>query len=250
MTTIALIPARAGSERCPGKNTRLLAGHPLLAYSIAAARASGIFASIWLSSNDETALAAGIRYGVRLIVRPDELATDASPDIGWVTHALQAVRRNTYRPDMFAILRPTSPFRTATTIQRAYAALTGPGQTAHSLRAVELVHQHPGKMWTWRGPGYQIEPVLQRTFADGTPWHSSPTQSLPPVYIQNSSLELSWTANVEQRQSISGWKIVPFFTEGEEGFAIDEEADFARAEMFASTGVATLPDMTPYGASG
>lgn len=242
---IALIPARAGSRRVPGKNTRLLAGHPLLAYSIAAARESGLFESIWLSSNDEVALQAGIAYGARLIVRPDELATDDSPDIAWVEHALRVVTLNTTRPDMFAILRPTSPFRTAETITRASAQFMRADQTAHSLRAVQPAKEHPGKMWTWRGPGYPMEPLLPRTFADGTPWHSSPTQSLPRVYVQNSSLEISWTANVEAHHSISGWKIIPFFTEWPEGLAIDSPAEFAQAEGVIAGGLFRLPEICP-----
>lgn len=237
---IALIPARAGSKRCPGKNTRVLAGHPLLAYAIAAARESGVFESLWLSSNDDEALAAGTRYGARLIVRPEALSGDASPDIAWVEDALRVVTLHTERPRAFALLRPTSPFRSAETIRRAFAQWTR-SQTAHSLRAVEPVKHHPGKMWTWRGPGYPMEPLLPRTFADGTPWHSSPTQSLPRMYVQNSSLEMAWTETVERRRTISGTKIVPFFTEGLEGFAIDDEDDWARAAALVEGGRACLP---------
>lgn len=241
MNRVGLIPARAGSKRCPGKNTRLFTGHPLLAYTIGAARQSGVFDSVWLSSNDEGARQAGLRYGARVIIRPEELSTDESPDIAWLEHALKAVTLNTTRPEAFAILRPTSPFRSAETIQRAMAQFLKADQTAHSLRAVEPVRQHPGKMWTWDGPGYPIKPLLPRTHADGTPWHSSPTQSLPRYWVQNSSLEIAWTSNVETRRSISGSKIVPFFTEGYEGVAIDTEEDFERAEELVRTGRARLP---------
>ena len=106
-----------------------------------------------------------------------------------------------------------------------------------SLRAVEPVKQTPYKMWTWLGPGYPITPFSDRKHPDGTPYHSSPTQSLPTVYIQNSSLEMSWTANVEVHGTIHGRKVGPFFTEGYEGFSIDYPEDWATAERLIAEGV-------------
>lgn len=240
---VALIPARAGSKRCPGKNTRRLAGHPLLAYSIAAAQESGVFECVYLSSDDESALGVGRDHGARLIVRPSEFATDASPDIQWVRDALRVVTLNTARPDAFAILRPTSPFRTAATIQRAYKEFCAMADCGDSIRAVEPVRQHPGKMWTCQGPAYPIRPLLDMKHPDGTPWHSSPTQSLPTMYVQNSSLEMSWTANVEVHGTIHGRKVGPFFTKGYEGFAIDTEEDWAEAKRIAAAHPELLPQI-------
>ena len=80
-----------------------------------------------------------------------------------------------------------------------------------------------------------IVPLLNRQRDDGTPWHSSPTQSLPTVYVQNASLEMAWTYVVRDLHSISGTKISPFFIEGYEGFDINTESDWQEAERIAAS---------------
>lgn len=222
---VALIPARAGSKRCPGKNTRLLNGHPLIAYTIAAARESGVFDEIYVCSDDPAANGFAIQNGVTVMFR--EPSSDDQADIVWVKEALAGVEC-----DAFAILRPTSPFRTAATIRRCFEQFKK--DESHSTRAVSLAPVHPGKMWWNNGPGYPMTPVCDAKRSDGTPWHSCPTQTLPPVYIQNASLEMAWTYVVNSFGTISGRKISPFLTEGYEGFDINTESDWAMAEVIAS----------------
>lgn len=239
---IALIPARAGSKRCPGKNTRLLHGHPLIAYTIAAAKASEVFDRLYVCTDDvysvTTAMpASSLLQSVEFMVAGPPCHTDTCCDITWVRKALQCMDR----PDTFAILRPTSPFRTAATIQRAYKVFQAMADCGDSIRAVEPVRQTPYKMWTWGGPGDPIKPLLDGKNAEGVPWHSCPTQTCPPVYIQNSSLEMAWTANVEVHGTIHGRKVGPFFTEGYEGFAIDTEEDWHKAEALAQDHPEALP---------
>ena len=236
---VALIPCRAGSSRLPGKNTRLLAGHPVLAYTIAAAQQSGLFSEVWCCSDDDEAIALSHRMGASIVLR--EPVSDHQPDIVWVRAALIAANR----PDAFAILRPTSPFRTAETIRRAFQQFTLPDQTADSLRAVEPVRQHPGKMWQWTGPGYPMTPLLDYKRSDGVPWHSCPTQTLPTFYVQNSSLEMAWTANIETHGTIHGRKVVPFLTEGLEGFALDYSEDWDRAVALVEAGAVLPPLSSP-----
>ena len=227
---VALIPARAGSQRVPGKNTKRLGGQPLIVYTITAALDSGVFDAVYVSTEDQRTGQIAEQTGATWIWRPPTLSLSDTPDIAWIEHVLTRIPR----PDQFAILRPTSPFRTSATIRRAYQAFTVPDGTHDSLRAVELVKQHPGKMWTWEGLGYPIKPLLSGTL-DGVPWHSCPTQRLPRYYVQNSSLEMAWTACVEAHGTIHGRKVIPFFTEGLEGFTIDYPEDWERAERLVST---------------
>lgn len=223
---IGLIPARAGSQRCPGKNTRLLGGQPLIRWSIDAAQASHLFTEILVSTDDAVAAQIAQDAGVLVHPRQPDHATATAPDILWVRDALEG------RPcDLFAILRPTSPFRTASTIRRAYAMLVGSG--AHSVRAVEKVSQHPGKMWV--DDGKLIRPLLDRRHDDGTPWHSSPTQSLPRVYLQNASLEMAWTWVVAATGTISGLHVAPLLTDPVEGFDINTPEDFDQAARLMET---------------
>ena len=237
-TAVALVPARAGSERVPGKNVRELAGHPLLAYTIAAARESGVFGAILVSTDSEEIAEVARRYGAEVPgLRPTELATSTSPDVEWVTHVMAGRDE-----EIFGILRPTSPFRSAATIRRAFERLVELGERADSIRAVELVRQHPGKMWVLEGD-------LMRPFADqpaeGVPFHSMQYQALPQVYVQNSSLELAWARVLEGEATIAGRRVAPFLTEGAEGLTIDYPEDFERAEALVASGEAELPALLP-----
>jgi len=234
---VALIPARAGSKRIPGKNTKPLAGHPLIAYTIAAACESRVFADVVVCADSQEAMRVALEYGASGRLRPH--VSDDQPDIAWI---LEVFPRLNECPEAFAILRPTSPFRTAATIRRAYDQFRK--SEVHSIRAVEPAKYHPGKMWYHNGPGYPMTPVCDAHRSDGTPWHSSPTQSLPPVYVQNSSLEMAWTYVVKSYGSITGKKIAPFFTEGYEGFSLDYPDDWAEAERLIAKGLVELPSVS------
>ena len=161
---VALVPARAGSTRVPGKNIAPLAGHPLIAYTIAAARDSGLFGAVVVSTDSEEIAAVARRYGAEVPgLRPAAIAGTTSPDIEWVRHALDGTDW-----EVFSLLRPTSPFRTAATIRRAWAQFEALGDRVDSLRAVELVKQHPGKMWLVEGD--LMRPLLEQG-AGEVPFH-------------------------------------------------------------------------------
>jgi N-acylneuraminate cytidylyltransferase len=234
-TAVALVPARSGSERVPGKNVLPLAGHPLIAYSIAGAREAGIFDAVVVSTDSEEIAGIARRYGAEVPgLRPVEMSTATSFDIEWVLHVM-----GDRDEEMFAILRPTSPFRTGDAIRRAYERLVELGDRADSIRAVEPAHQHPGKMWTLAGD--LLEPLLPQPDGE-TPLHSRQYQALPKVYAQNSSLELAWSRVLDDPvPTISGRRVAPFFTEGAEGFSIDYPGDVELAERLLASGEATLP---------
>jgi len=242
MRMVALIPAREGSKRIPGKNTKRLSGHPLIAYTVAAAQESGVFESVWICSDDDRIFDWVLKHtenSIHYWSRPQVL--DSQPDIEWVREALMTVgAAHQSMPMRFAILRPTSPFRTAATIQRAFEQFRRTPDV-DSLRAVEPVTQHPGKMWAWNGAGYPMTPLLSYARSDGTPWHSAPTQTLPAFYVQNASLEMAWTRTVTQLGSIAGKKVLPFFTEGYEGFDINTPDDWREAERLIAEGLVALP---------
>jgi CMP-N,N'-diacetyllegionaminic acid synthase len=241
-SVVALIPARAGSQRIPRKNLAPLAGHPLIAYSIASAHESGIFEAVVVSTDSPEIADAARSYGAEVpALRPPELATPTSSDIEWVVHAMRG--RN---EDVFSILRPTSPFRNAATIARAMDHFIELCDHIDSIRAVELCRQHPGKMWLLEGD--LLRPLLPQPEGE-TPLHSRQYQALPEVYAQNSSLEIAWTRVLDDPlPTISGLRVAPFFTEGWEGFSIDYPEDFELAELAITRGEAALPSVpTPVG---
>jgi len=247
-TAIALIPARSGSERVPQKNIRTLARHPLIAYAIATARQAGVFERIVCSTDSSEIAEVARRYGAELpILRPSELATATSPDIEWITYTLERLEE---RYDLFAIVRATNPFRGPDAFQRGLEQLLATPE-ADSIRAVELVKQHPGKMWVVEGR--TMRPLLDQSHLD-VAWHAGQYQALPEVYVQNSALEIAWTRVVFATGTREGRTVAPFFTTGYEGFNIDDEDDWERARTLVRSGAATLPRVErprrPYPAAG
>lgn len=234
---IAFVPARAGSERVPGKNVRPLAGHPLLAYAIETARQSGVCERVVVSTDSEEIAAVARWYGADVpFLRPPEYATATSPDIEWLAFTLERLGEPY---DLFAIVRATNPFRGPDAVRRGLAQLLATPE-ADSLRAVELVKQHPGKMWVLAEDGRTMRPLLEQSHLD-VAWHAGQYQALPPVYVQNSALELAWTRVVAETGTREGRTVAPFFTEGYEGFNVDDEADWERAERLVASGAASLP---------
>jgi N-acylneuraminate cytidylyltransferase len=224
---VALIPARAGSKRVPHKNVRRVGGHPMLAYSIAAARASGVCDAVVVSTDDEHYAAVARHYGAEVpFLRPPEIAGEKSPDIEWVQYTLRRLADEGRAFDCFSIQRPTSPFRGATTIRRAWDLFRSQ-EGVDSLRAVEKCKQHPGKMWVLRGS--RMVPLLPLSPAD-RPWHSQQYAALPEVYVQNASLEIAWSRVALERGTIAGEVIVPFLTEGLEGVDVNDPRDWDHVE--------------------
>ena len=237
-SAIALIPARAGSERVPDKNIRPLAGHPLLAYAIASARQAGVFDRV-ICSTDSTKIAdVAKRYGADVpFLRPAKFATSTSPDIEWITHALEQIDEHY---DLFAIVRATNPFRGPDVLQRGLEQLLATPE-ADSIRAVELVKQHPGKMWVLEGK--TMRPLLDQSHLENA-WHAGQYQALPQIYVQNSALEIAWTRVVSQTGTREGRVVAPYLTNDYEGFNIDNEEDWERARRLLDAGEVSLPDVT------
>ena len=238
---MALIPARSGSKRVPDKNIRPLAGHPLMAYSIAAALQSKIFKAVIVSTDSDLYADIARHYGAEVpFLRPTEIAGDTSPDIAWVTHTLSQLHQNGQDFECFSILRPTSPFRLPETIRRAWKEFRA-HKGVDSLRAVEKCQQHPGKMWVVRWKS--MMPLLPMGPA-GLPWHSSQYPSLPEVYVQNASLEIANTRVIVEENTIAGNVLVPFFTQNYEGFDVNSDYDWNLAEHLAQKGEAKLPNVS------
>ena len=258
-SAVAFIPARQGSKRVPGKNARALGGHPLIAYTIAPALESGLFESVIVSTDSEEIAAMARHYGAEVpFLRPARFAGDTSPDIEWLEYTLTELKRRGRQWPCFSVLRPTSPFRTSATIRRAWTRFIAQ-EGVDSLRAVEKCTQHPGKMWTVEGD--RMSPLLLQTPVRPTPrepeggpawqpWHSTPYQALPAVYAQNASLEIAWTRVVFEGRTIAGDVLVPFLTEGYEGFDINDPHDWMVAERLIADGEVALPPVSqvPYGA--
>lgn len=238
---VAFIPARSGSQRVKHKNIRALDRHPVLAYSICAARLSGVFDAVVLCTDSPLYAEIGRYYGAEVpFLRSDDISTATSPDIEWVEMALDRLEQDGRHFDAFSILRPTSPFRKAATIRRAWDQFSAAGPQIDSLRAVEKCAQHPGKMWVVRDG--RMLPLLPLGPED-QPYHSTQYAALPTVYVQNASLEIAWTRVVREGRTIAGTVLLPFFTEGDEGLDINNGEDWWYAQHLLARGEAVLPEI-------
>jgi N-acylneuraminate cytidylyltransferase len=97
-------------------------------------------------------------------------------------------------------------------------------------------------MWVIRGN--RMHPLLPMGPAS-LPWHSAPYQALPEVYSQNASLEIAYTRVVFEGRTIAGDVVMPFLTEGHEGFDVNRPYDWQLAEDLVRTGQAVLPEIYP-----
>jgi len=236
-SAVAFVPARSGSERVPHKNVRPLAGHPLLAYAIETALQSGVFERVVVSTDSEEIADVARWYGADVpFLRPGEYATSTSPDIEWLSFTLE---RLPDRYDLFALIRCTNPFRGPDAVRRGLDQLLATPE-ADSLRAVELVKQHPGKTWVLEEGRRTMRPLLDQSHLEVT-WHAGQYQALPAVYVQNSALEIAWTRVVSETGTREGRVVAPFFTQGYEGFNVDDEDDWDRAERLVASGAGSLP---------
>ena len=232
----AYIPARGGSKRVKGKNTRVLCGQPLIAYTIAAALESRAFRHVFVTSDDWKTLVVGEAYGAEIHQRSKESATDKARDIDWLREVLDA---SDGKADAFCILRPTSPFRTAGTICEAVMKFESDPYATGLKGLVQT--PPPGKMWFQHGE--YIKPLINYPLFDGQPAYNCPSQVLPVGYKQNSAIDIGILRNVNIRGDIYGERILPFYMSPWESVDINDEIDFLWAEFLVKEGIARLPEI-------
>ena len=218
---LALIPARGGSKGVPRKNVRVVAGKPLIAYSIEQALASRHVTRAIVSTDDAEIAEVARRHGADVpFRRPRQFARDRSPDGDVFRHALEWLRdREGYACDLVVHLRPTAPVRRVALIDDAIETMVRHPR-AHSLRSVSRPEQTPYKMW--RVKGGRLEPLLQvRGVAEP---HSLARQQLPDVYWQNGYIDIVRPHVVLNLGMMAGHRIVPFIIdEPVPGFDYEED---------------------------
>lgn len=238
---IALIPARGGSKRIKNKNIKQFGKHPLIAYTIKIAFQSKLFSRIIVSTESSKIAEISKYYGAEVpFLRPAEFATDLSPDIDWLKYTLKKLEILKNKITYFSILRPTNPFRSTQMILKAWKILAN-DRNAHSIRAIEKCAEHPAKMWILKSK--TMNPVLKNPDKRDIEWFSSPYQSLPLIYKQNGSLEITKSEIPIKTNSISGNNIIPFITDGFEGYDINSQKDWVYAQYLLKTNQAKLPEI-------
>lgn len=136
---IAIIPARGGSKRIPRKNIRSFAGQPLIAYSIKAAKESGLFDHVIVSTDDEEIAEVARQYGAETpFVRPPELANDHATTVPVIKHAVQWVQQNLGPVEQACCIYATAPFIQASALRGALELLQQRSVTGYVFSAASM----------------------------------------------------------------------------------------------------------------
>lgn len=237
---LILIPARGGSKSIPRKNIRTFAGHPLIAYSIAAGLAAETAARVIVSTDDSEIAEIARRYGAETpFLRPADLSQDNTPDLPVFQHALEwLAKHENYHPKIIIQLRPTSPLRRVQHIDQAiYHLLDRP--EADSVRTVCVPFQNPYKMWRIDTTGFLL-PILDTPFPEA---YNMPRQLLPEVYWQTGYVDATWDKTIHQKKSMTGDLILPLVIDPSDWIDIDSPQDWQRAERYLECGEITLADL-------
>lgn len=136
--TLFLIPARGGSRRIPGKNLSNLAGIPLVARAGRIARAAAAPGDVIVCSTDDAEIAAvASTWGIRVLTRPAQLATDTATSLDVAIHALDAMAGDGEPIDLLALVQPTSPLTDPADLR---AAIELARETGRSVASVTTSH--------------------------------------------------------------------------------------------------------------
>jgi N-acylneuraminate cytidylyltransferase len=241
MNVLALIPARGGSKTIPRKNIRDFAGHPLIAYSIAAGLQAKLVTRTIVSTDDEEIAAVARQYGAETpFLRPAAFAQDNTTDFPVFTHALGwFAEHEGYIPDVIVQLRPTSPIRPPDCVDCAVQLLLDHPE-ADSVRGVVPSGQNPYKMWHIAPDGRMVSLLSVPGLAEP---YNAPRQALPPTYWQTGHIDAIRTATIQQKNSLSGNVIWPLVLDERYTVDIDTLHDWQQAEWLIANG--SLPVVRP-----
>lgn len=212
---LGIIPARGGSKGIPRKNIKLLAGKPLIAWTIEEAKKSQYLDRLILSSEDTEIITTAKSWGCEApFVRPAELARDDTPGIEPVIHALHQLGEHY---DYVVLLQPTSPLRTVEDIDGCIRYCFQEG--APACVSVSLIDKHPYWMYTLDEHHrlYPLFPVAQSI---------QRRQDLPPLYIENGAVYVAQKDFLLNRKSFTTEETLAYIMPPERSWDIDNESDF------------------------
>lgn len=226
---LAIIPARGGSKGIPRKNIKSFAGHPLIAYSIAAGLQAERVTRVIVSTDDEEIAAVARSCGAETpFLRPAEFAQDQTLDLPVFQHALRwLAEQEGYRPDVVVQLRPTSPIRPRSIVDEAVNLLLEHPE-ADSVRGIVPSGQNPHKMWRIDPASGQMRPLLAvEGIAEP---YNAPRQVLPQIYWQTGHIDAIRPASILDKGTMSGNVILPLMIDPRFTVDIDNPSDWAKAE--------------------
>jgi CMP-N,N'-diacetyllegionaminic acid synthase len=229
MNVLALVPARGGSKGIHKKNLQVVGGKSLVGWSVSHALKSALVNRVIVSSDDQDVIAEAQLHGAEVpFTRPINLAGDDVLDLPVFVHALNWLETNEgWIPDLVVHLRPTTPFREPSWIDEMINLLVNNSE-ADAVRSVSLVNQHPYRVFEIGNNGF-LEPVMSHR-------HPNPAllrrQDHPPMYFYNCVIDVTRTKTIEQKNSMTGDRLLPWIMNHDNVIDIDTKADLEYAQWF------------------
>lgn len=223
---LAIIPARGGSKGVPRKNIKMLAGKPLVAWTIETALSVQCLDRVILSTDDRQISEIGKQYGADVpFLRPENIAADDTLDMPVYEHALAWLKDNeNFCPDIIVWLRPTAPLRIDQDINKALDILIT--KNPDWVRSVCEVDHHPYWM-------YKLNDGRMEAFVEGIQIeHYLRRQLLPPAYRLNGAVEVAWRSTILEKKLLYSGVIEAYIMPPDRSIDIDSEVDFRLAEIY------------------
>jgi len=227
MKILALITARNGSKRVPGKNIRKLGNKPLVIWSIDAVKNNKYICDILVSTDNKKIADICLEAGAYLPwLRPSNLARDTTSSVDVALHALDWYESEKGAVDGLLLLQPTSPFRTKDTIQNGINLFIK--HHRKSIIGVSAVNKHP--LWMLKIEKDNLIPFTNKHA------FNLRSQDLPEVYVPNGSFYLITPKELRIHKSFINPKTKALIMRSPaESLDIDTEWDFKIAEFIVST---------------
>lgn len=220
---IALIPARGGSKGLQRKNLALIAGRPLIEYTIAAARRSVLIDETWVSSDDSEILAVSDALGVRSLLRPERLANDNASPTEVVKHFFTTLPESVrHRDPVVVYLQPTSPLRNEKHIDTLLREMWKAGACG-AVSVVEATHP-PHKAFTLDENGRLLSLFDEKL-------SNARRQDLPRCYYPNGAIYAFKVSTFESRDGFPSNDSIPFIMDADESVDIDNNNDLIQAQV-------------------
>jgi N-acylneuraminate cytidylyltransferase/CMP-N,N'-diacetyllegionaminic acid synthase len=222
MKIIAVIPARAGSKRLPGKNVKMLGEHPLIAWTIRAALQSSGVSDVVVTTDDLQAAEIARRYGATVPgMRPAHLATDTASSVDVVRHVVDEYEALNGPVQGVLLLQPTSPFRRTESIDKAIELFGS--SPARSVVSVSPASTHPA--WCFKLQADSMQPFM------GWEQVSRRSQDLESAYTLNGSIYLIAPDVFRRKNGFIFEGTVPMvMADGAESLDIDTIDDWNEAQ--------------------
>jgi len=222
---LAVIPARGGSRRVPGKNVRPLLGRPALAYTVDAALRSGLFERVVVSTDSEAVAEVALRCGAEVpFLRDAALADDNTPVSAATADMLKRLDPMREWCATVAQLMPNCPLRTVDDVRDSHAAFVA-GGSCSQISVAEFGWQNP--WWSMRlGAGGELVPLFPSEV-------TRRSQELTPLYCPTGAIWWATAETLRREGSFhvsgrTGW-VIPW----ERAVDVDTESDWAMLELFA-----------------